>query len=139
MNQIDWSQYATLTTDRPARVAARLRKLAAHLRKVKPSLFDMAAWGTKTNCGTVACVAGHACAVFPKELRLTASGYSDGLIVYSRDGLFDGTDAFRAAIGLDDDPACALTQPDALHRTPKLAARECERLAKEIEKRARKR
>jgi hypothetical protein len=51
----------------------RLMMLAKHLRRIKPEAFDMLAWYktpyTGSECGTAACVGGHAC-LMPAFKRL---------------------------------------------------------------------
>ncbi len=57
---------------------AELAKLVLKQIENDPALFDMKEWGKQTDCGTVACIAGH---------TLLASGYQFR-VVYHRRGYY---------------------------------------------------
>lgn len=145
--QIDWSAHEALTTDKPHLVAGRLRKLAKHLRTIPRKRFDQGSWGREESCGTVAGLAGHACAVFPEKLRLkfeltpNEDGSRCGTVrrVLPSGRLAGGSrftdQQFAMALGLDEMASYELTAWDAPHQTPKAAAKACERLADEIDRR----
>lgn len=45
----------------------RMNEFIEYLKKLPTKQFDMTEWGTKTHCGTSACIAGHATAYFDQE------------------------------------------------------------------------
>jgi hypothetical protein len=113
----------------------RLNKLADYLETVPRKLFNMERWGTDTPCGTAACVAGHACTLFPREMRLhRVSEYSTGYHVVTRrnDGKWMwtwGSRAFARTFGVKDDEATEICEDFSLC-TPKQAAKKVRGLAK---------
>ncbi len=118
----------------------RLNKLADHLETVPEKLFDMENWAVKTSCGTRACIAGHACAVVPRQMRMSVE---DGVPrIQRRVGgrwAWDSwpTGLFAETFGVTDEEAEALCAPYGsgyrkkdVPKTPKQAARAVRKLAK---------
>ena len=55
-----------------------LKRLRTRFRRMRhPEHFDMQEWGTKTDCGTQACIAGHTLLLSGYSLRKNYYGYYD--------------------------------------------------------------
>lgn len=121
----------------------RLLKLADYLEKIPNRAFDMRDWSrivdgkvmseqhvkNQFKCGMAACLGGHASLVFPRLLTLKKRGLellSYSALYYKTEiGRFapEGSEAFSKAFDLCSACAEEITSPDAMHKTPKRAAK----------------
>lgn len=62
--------------------------------------FDMSAWGTKTECGTTACIAGHALLLAGYKLRLNVDNKYD--FVSPKGRVVNPPRAARRELGLSE-------------------------------------
>ena len=57
-------------SEKPADIMKRRRTVADALREESLMKFNISTWGEKNSCGTSACIAGYAVAIFDNEMWL---------------------------------------------------------------------
>lgn len=96
-----------------------IKDLIEFLEHLEPEKFDMAHWFRRTECGSVACVAGWTCWL-DEDLRFLTELQGGGGVVIS--------DAAQKKLGLNDYQASELFEPGFAtrsfepNRTPRQAA-----------------
>ena len=102
-----------------------LTKLARVLSRTKKEHFDMTHWIRQSPCGTSACIAGHAAAIFPSRFRRIRDMEDDTHTYYKiqhRTSGYRGPLAFAKGFNISLEDAELITI-EHMWRTPKTAAK----------------
>jgi len=110
-----------------------LLKLADYLETVPRKRFDMMSWfigpikwkptRNNFNCGTSACIAGHAATLFPRRLGIRATDEGAAFLVpYNKKNGSEGVSAFARAFNINRSLSQLLCNSCTI-KTPKQAAR----------------